>query len=141
MPISAGSSIVLTKTPPRAYPVGMRTIDLDCPQCGCSCDLRLEEDSQVVLVTCPSCGASLVSYYGQTFQVEPSEFRYLRQRGGMKEAQGGLRVRQHGSRLPAAHHAAGEAVLDHPIGADEILELHTSLDHCQSVEEFLRSMG
>ncbi|MBK9579190.1 MAG: hypothetical protein IPK50_19070 [Fibrobacterota bacterium] len=118
----------------------MKSIDVDCPHCGCSCDLRLDEDTQVVLLVCPSCGASLVSYYGQTFQVEPSEFRYLRQRGGMKEAQGALRVKQRSSRLPVAVHSAGEPVMDHAVGADEILELHTTLHQCQSIDEFLKAL-
>ncbi|HNY30101.1 MAG TPA: hypothetical protein PKO15_04360 [Fibrobacteria bacterium] len=118
----------------------MKSIDVDCPHCGCSCDLRLDENTQVVLLVCPSCGASLVSYYGQTFQVEPSEFRYLRQRGGMKEAQGALRVKQRISRLPVAVHSAGEPVMDHAVGADEILELHVALDKCQSVEDFLKAL-
>lgn len=81
-----------------------------------------------------------MSYYGQTFQVEPSEFRYLRQRGGMKEAQGALRVKQRSSRLPVAVHSAGEPVMDHAVGADEILELHTTLHQCQSIDEFLKAL-
>jgi len=118
----------------------MKVIDVDCPRCGCGCDLRLEDDSHVVLLSCPSCRTPLVSYYGQTFQVEPSEFKYLRQRGGMREAEGNIRLR--GDRVPLtmAIHAAGDPVLDHPVGADEILILHAELDRCQTVEDFIRSI-
>jgi hypothetical protein len=119
----------------------MKVLDVDCPRCGCGCDLRLEEDVHVALLTCPHCQAPLVSYYGQTFQVEPSEFKYLRQKGGMREAVGQLRQRQTaaaGSRQIEAHHEIGESVLDHPVGADEILDLKLELDHCDTVEDFLR---
>ena len=118
----------------------MKTIDVDCPRCGCGCDLRLEEETHVVLLTCPSCSTPLVSYYGQTFQVEASEFRYLRQRGSMREATGNLRLR--GDRVPPVHaiHAAGDPILDHPVGADEIITLHAELDRCLSVEDFIRSI-
>lgn len=122
----------------------MKVLDVDCPRCGCGCDLRLEEDVHVVLLTCPGCGTPLVSYYGQTFQVEPSEFKYLRQKGGMKEATGQLRRRQSAPvaarQLVDAHHEVGESVLDHPIGADEILDLKHQLDHCDTVEDFLQSI-
>lgn len=122
----------------------MKVLDVDCPHCGCGCDLRLEEDVHVVLLTCPGCNAPLVSYYGQTFQVEPSEFKYLRQKGGMKEATGQLRRRQTSPpsvvRLVEAHHEVGESVCDHPIGADDILDLKTELDRCRSIEDFLRSI-
>ncbi len=122
---------------------GMKVLDLDCPRCGCGCDLRLEEDVHVVLLTCPGCGTPLVSYYGQTFQVEPSEFKYLRQKGGMKEATGQLRRRQTSSvlvREVEAHHEIGESVLDHPVGADEILDLKFALERCETIEDFLRSL-
>ena len=125
------------------YPRGMKLLDVDCPRCGCGCDLRLEEDVHVVLLTCPGCATPLVSYYGQTFQVEPSEFKYLRQKGGMKEAVGQLRQRgstKIATRTIEAHHEVGESVLDHAIGADEILDLKRELEHCDTVEDFLRNM-
>ena len=96
-----------------------------------------------MLLTCPGCATPLVSYYGQTFQVEPSEFKYLRQKGGMKEAIGQLRQRSAaavGTRILPVHHEIGESVLDHPIGADEILDLKLELERCQTVEDFLRNM-
>jgi hypothetical protein len=119
----------------------MKTLDVDCPRCGCGCDLRLDDETNVVLLSCPSCGSPLVSYYGQTFQVEPSEFRYLRQRGGMRESVGSLRMRD-GTQVafPPAVHAAGDPVLDHPVGADELIELHGELGRCETVEEFLQSL-
>ena len=121
----------------------MKVLDVDCPRCGCGCDLRLEEDVHVVLLTCPGCGTPLVSYYGQTLQVEPSEFKYLRQKGGMKVAVGQLRKRD-STRVAIqeiqAHHEIGESVLDHPIGADEILDLKHELERCATVEDFLRNM-
>jgi len=124
------------------YPRGMKTLDVDCPRCGCGCDLRLEDETNVVLLSCPSCGSPLVSYYGQTFQVEPSEFRYLRQRGGMREATGALRMREGAVlALPPAVHSAGDPVLDHPVGADELIELHDELGRCETVEDFLQSLG
>jgi hypothetical protein len=120
----------------------MKTLDVDCPRCGCGCDLRLEDETNVVLLSCPSCGSPLVSYYGQTFQVEPSEFRYLRQRGGMREATGALRMREGAVlALPPAVHSAGDPVLDHPVGADELIELHDELGRCDTVEDFLQSLG
>jgi hypothetical protein len=126
----------------------MKTLDVDCPRCGCGCDLQLEDDTNVVLLSCPSCSTPLVSYYGQTFQVEPSEFRYLRQRGGMREATGAVRVRQGAgvgtmqqAVLAPAVHAAGDPLLDHPVGADEILELHDELAACESIEDVLRFLG
>ena len=122
------------------YTGGMKVLDVDCPRCGCGCDLRLEEDVHVVLLSCPHCQTPLVSYYGQTFQVEPSEFKYLRQKGGMREAVGQMRQRQTSpaGRKMEAHHEIGESVLDHPVGADEILDLKTELQNCDTVEDFLR---
>jgi len=34
----------------------------------------------------------------------------------------------------------GESVLDHAIGADEILDLKHELERCDTVEDFLRNM-
>lgn len=118
----------------------MKLLDVDCPRCGCGCDLQLEADVHVVLLSCPGCQAPLVSYYGQTFQVEPSEFKYLRQKGGMQEAIGQIRQRQAASvslRQIEAHHEVGESVLDHPVGADEILDLKIELASCDTIEDFL----
>lgn len=96
-----------------------------------------------MLLTCPGCGTPLVSYYGQTFQVEPSEFKYLRQKGGMQESVGQLRQRSTthvATRTIEARHEVGESVLDHPIGADEILDLKHALERCDTIEDFLRNI-
>ena len=34
----------------------------------------------------------------------------------------------------------GLGLLDHPVGADELIELHDELGRCDTVEEFLQSL-
>jgi hypothetical protein len=97
---------------------------------------------QVLLLHCPGCEQPLVHYYGQSFRIDPTEFRYLREKGNMEATEVLVRPEspQHPI-LPPATHKAGEAVREKPVGADEILELHHTLEACETVEDFLRSLG
>lgn len=118
----------------------MPRLELQCPHCRKECELALDEDSSMVLLNCPSCDTPLVHYHGQTFQVDAGEFRYLRERARMREAQGLVREYTDAEGLEVQH-GVGEPLLERPVEGDDVLELHRGLEDCNTVEDILRLMG
>lgn len=91
-------------------------------------------------------------FAGQAFEIDGAEFNQLKGRqmkaveGFMKvhrtsrRAQGAARA-ELGARLQPVKHKAGEPLIDHAIGNEDITDLIIDLETSEDVEDFLRRIG
>lgn len=126
----------------------MASVSIQCPCCRVSCEIVAEEGGDVIALSCPSCGTSLVYYHGQTFQIDPSELRFLKMRGHVRESQAWIRptdAEPDDSSPPDSMTDFDSTSPPRPvreaIGEDDIVNLRIDLERCVSVDDFLQRLG
>lgn len=106
------------------------------------CEVAMDHGVETLVLACPSCGAALVYYHGQTFAIDESELRYLRTQGHVREARGWIRAAPDAVTPPQPQpSSAAPPVRPEGIGNADIELLRRELDSCESVDDFLRMLG
>ena len=111
----------------------MKPMAIRCPHCSGRCECAVDEDVHVLLLRCPVCRQPLLQYYGQAFPLEERELLHMERRGHVRATETSIRLLAQ----EAGSHAVGEAVLDRPIVAEDIVNLRIDLERAQDVNEFL----
>lgn len=101
----------------------------------------MDHGVETLVLACPSCGAALVHYHGQTFAIDESELRYLRTQGHVREARGWIRATPDPVSGSAPEGSTAPTSRPEGIGAADIDLLRRELDACDSVDDFLRMLG
>lgn len=129
----------------------MHNLSFRCPHCQKNVEISLESEAMVIVMSCAHCKTPLMYYYGEAFEVDQIEMGELQQKQ-LKAVQGFMKVRgmpepilKARKTIPhngvAGTHTAGEPLLEHAIGKDDILDLMIDLETTNDVDEFIRRMG
>jgi len=113
--------------------MSMKALAIQCPHCASRCECEVAQDIHVLLLHCPACRRALLQYYGNAFPIEERELRHLETRGHVKATETAVRLVS----ADAKGHAVGEALLDRPIGEEDIVNLRIDLARARDVNEFL----
>jgi Fe-S oxidoreductase len=105
------------------------------------CEVAMDHGVETLVLACPSCGAALVYYHGQTFAIDESELRYLRTQGHVREARGWIRAAPDAVTPPPSQASTPPPVRPDGIAPADIELLRRELDACDSVDDFLRMLG
>ena len=128
----------------------LRRITIECPQCGLVCSLHLGTAAPVVVVRCPSCSTSLMSWKDRAVVLAEDEVRRIRHGEGdavvlellsecrRTPAPGVRSIRapmESRRALPrtASREAPGVRLVTH----DDVLDLHLLLEYCPDAGTFI----
>ena len=145
----------------------LRRITVTCPQCHLVCQLHLGNDAPMVVIRCPNCGTSLMSYGGKAVVLSEPEMDALRRGEGEdlvarclagSPAPDAEKKPQEPEAHPIHSHAHAEAPRGMGAGArnengpghirgsrtvshDDVLDLYRELELCEDSGEFIDRLG
>jgi hypothetical protein len=127
----------------------VKTMNIECPSCSQHFRLYLSIDTSMVILDCPMCSTSIISYKSQTFTLSKRQLERIK---GCKQESNVLKILHKittdGLKVPCEHsyvrhcHARDEdnpvqrSSLDH-ISHDDIINLRIELETCRDCASFI----
>ena len=82
---------LIIESPTHWEDIMKKTLHMVCPHCQLKAELNIQEEAEMILMRCVSCGSPYLYFHGETFEVNESEMDHLKE-AEMKEVEGLLKI-------------------------------------------------
>ena len=119
----------------------MKKTTIQCPVCGRNDVLPVDSSSIPVVLTCPDCHGSFLSFQEKTFSLDQNKLQKLFEEGSIAKLNEYFwdiiqDVEHKGVKVTFGNRPER----DYEIGNEEISDLKITLGLCRSVDEFIKSL-
>jgi hypothetical protein len=127
----------------------VKTMNIECPSCSQHFRLFLSIDTSMVILDCPMCSTSIISYKSQTFPLSKVQLERIK---SCKQESNVLKILHKittdGLKVPCQHsyvrhyqaleknYSIARSSFDH-ISHDDIINLRIELETCQDTASFI----
>ena len=129
----------------------MSSLKIVCPHCQERLKLKVDVDTEMLIMNCPACNSALMYYFGQTYEVDSVEMTDYSSKK-MKKSKAALNKENEisesiteeaillESEKMNPEHELGEAVREDYIKKDDIVNLRIELERGEDCLDFIKSL-